>query len=90
MQNSIVLAPGLQISRIVTGLWQIADMEKEGTILDANHTSAYFEPYVKAGFTSFDMADHYGSSEIIAGTFKKNTPPRSTNAVIHKMGAQTG
>ncbi len=79
MQNSIVLAPGLQISRIVTGLWQIADMEKEGTVLDPNYTSAYFEPYVKAGFTSFDMADHYGSSEIIAGTFKKN----------HSLGSQT-
>jgi len=72
MQNSIVLAPGLKISRVVTGLWQIADMEKEGALLDPKRTAAYIEPYVAAGFTSFDMADHYGSSEIIAGTFKKN------------------
>jgi aryl-alcohol dehydrogenase-like predicted oxidoreductase/enamine deaminase RidA (YjgF/YER057c/UK114 family) len=74
MKNSIVLAPGLQISRIVTGLWQIADMEKEGNILDPKRTAEYMDPYVAAGFTSFDMADHYGSSEIIAGTFKKSHP----------------
>ncbi|MCJ7466415.1 MAG: aldo/keto reductase [Maribacter sp.] len=74
MQNSITLAPGLQISRIVTGLWQIADMEKEGNILDPKRTAEYMDPYVAAGFTSFDMADHYGSSEIIAGSFKKGHP----------------
>ena len=28
------LAPGLEISRAVTGLWQIADMEKNGNTLD--------------------------------------------------------
>ena len=28
------LAPDLKISRILTGLWQIADMEKEGIILE--------------------------------------------------------
>jgi aryl-alcohol dehydrogenase-like predicted oxidoreductase/enamine deaminase RidA (YjgF/YER057c/UK114 family) len=70
MIPTITLAPGLEISRIVTGLWQIADMEKEGTSLHAATTARFMEPYVQAGLTSFDMADHYGSSEIIAGNFK--------------------
>ena len=26
----VPLAPGLPISRVVTGLWQIADMERDG------------------------------------------------------------
>ena len=30
----ISLAPGLEISRIVTGLWQVADMERDGRELD--------------------------------------------------------
>ena len=30
------------------------------------------EEYANNGFTTFDMADHYGSSEIIAGVFKNN------------------
>jgi hypothetical protein len=29
------LAPGLEIPRVVTGLWQVADMERGGTLLDA-------------------------------------------------------
>ncbi len=72
MQTTIHLANGLEISRVVTGLWQIADMERNGNTLDPLATSKYMRPYLDAGLTSFDMADHYGSSEIIAGTFKNS------------------
>ena len=61
------LAPGLEISRVVTGLWQIADMERDGKVLDLDAAARAMTPYLDAGFTSFDMADHYGSAEIIAG-----------------------
>jgi aryl-alcohol dehydrogenase-like predicted oxidoreductase/enamine deaminase RidA (YjgF/YER057c/UK114 family) len=63
------LAAGLEISRIVTGLWQVADMEKDGAILDAARAAAEMAAYAEAGFDSFDMADHYGSAEDIAGQF---------------------
>lgn len=61
------LAPGLEISRVVTGLWQIADMERDGRTIDLDAAARAMSPYIEAGFTSFDMADHYGSAEIIAG-----------------------
>lgn len=64
------LAPGLTISRVVTGLWQIADMEREGRPLDPVATAAAMRPYVEAGLTTFDMADHYGSAEIVCGTYR--------------------
>jgi aryl-alcohol dehydrogenase-like predicted oxidoreductase/enamine deaminase RidA (YjgF/YER057c/UK114 family) len=64
------LAPDLEISRVVTGLWQIADMERDGKTLDAVSTAESMVPYVEAGFTTFDMADHYGSAEVIAGRFR--------------------
>jgi aryl-alcohol dehydrogenase-like predicted oxidoreductase/enamine deaminase RidA (YjgF/YER057c/UK114 family) len=64
------LAPGLKISRVLTGLWQIADLEKEGKALDPYLTAMAMGPYVKAGLTTFDMADHYGSAEVIAGAFR--------------------
>lgn len=70
MTTRITLAPGLEISRIVTGLWQIADMERHGQSLATDVTSKAMEAYVQAGLTAFDMADHYGTSEIIAGKFK--------------------
>ncbi|MFO1151113.1 MAG: aldo/keto reductase [Alsobacter sp.] len=63
------LAPGLSISRIVTGLWQVADMEKDGALLDPEAASSDMLAYARAGFDSFDMADHYGSAEVIAGRF---------------------
>ena len=65
----ILIAPELEISRIVTGLWQVADMEKDGTNLDMDIAAEAMLDYFRAGFTTFDMADHYGSSELIAAQF---------------------
>lgn len=69
------LAPGLEISRIVTGLWQVADQERGGRDLDRAAAAADMQRYAEAGFDSFDMADHYGSAELIAGRFLKSAPP---------------
>ena len=62
-----LLAPGLEISRIVTGLWQVADQERGGTSLDPAAAAGAMDMYADAGLTTFDMADHYGSAEVIAG-----------------------
>lgn len=70
----IELAPGFEISRVLTGLWQIADMERSGTAVDAAAGAAEMRRYVEAGLTTFDMADHYGSSELIAGHFASEWP----------------
>jgi aryl-alcohol dehydrogenase-like predicted oxidoreductase/enamine deaminase RidA (YjgF/YER057c/UK114 family) len=66
----VELAPGLSISRVLTGLWQIADMERGGATVDPEATAEAMHPYVNAGLTSFDMADHYGSAEVVAGTYR--------------------
>ena len=65
------LAPGLQISRVITGLWQIADMERDDREVDLDKAAKSMQAYTNAGLTTFDMADHYGSSEEIAGIFSK-------------------
>jgi len=61
------LGPGLEVSRVLTGLWQVADQERGGRVLDPDAASRALEPHADAGLTSFDMADHYGSAEVIAG-----------------------
>ena len=71
------LAPGFTISRVLTGLWQIADMEQGGRSLDLAAAAEAMVSYVDAGFTTFDMADHYGSAEKIAGIFLKKYGPRA-------------
>jgi len=63
----INLAPDLEISRIVTGLWQVADMERGDQDLDLEIAGQALAEYADAGFDTFDMADHYGSAELIAG-----------------------
>jgi len=63
----VALTSDLEISRIVTGLWQVADMERDGRELDRDAASGLLMDYARAGFDTFDMADHYGSAELIAG-----------------------
>jgi aryl-alcohol dehydrogenase-like predicted oxidoreductase/enamine deaminase RidA (YjgF/YER057c/UK114 family) len=65
----ILLAPGLAVSRVLNGLWQIADMERDSRVVDREAAVRAMQAYATAGFTSFDMADHYGSAEEIAGRF---------------------
>ena len=68
------LAPGLEISRVLTGLWQVADQERGGAALATGRAAEALEPAVDAGFTTFDVADHYGSAELIAGALQKRRP----------------
>lgn len=63
----IELVPGYQISRIITGLWQVADIEKTGNSMDMDSAARSLVEYAETGFDTFDMADHYGSAELIAG-----------------------
>ena len=65
------LSTDLKISRIITGLWQIADIEREEDI-DPKAYAEKLIPYIEAGLTTFDMADHYGSSELIVGEYNIN------------------
>ena len=72
------LAAGLEISRVVTGLWQVADMEREAGPLDPERGADALAEYAAAGFDTFDMADHYGSAELIAGRLLARGGPRPT------------
>ena len=68
------LAGGLEISRILNGLWQVADMERDGSELDPGEAAGHLAQYASGGFDTFDMADHYGSAEIIASRLLRRCP----------------
>jgi aryl-alcohol dehydrogenase-like predicted oxidoreductase/enamine deaminase RidA (YjgF/YER057c/UK114 family) len=68
------LAKGLNISRLVCGLWQVADLEKGGSPLEPEGAADALAAYVEAGFDTFDMADHYGSAELIVGRLIARSP----------------
>ena len=71
------LSPDLSISRVLTGLWQVADMERDGRQVDLDRAAAAMQRYAEAGLTTFDMADHYGSAEVIAGRFRSHAPQQA-------------
>lgn len=72
MDRKIVLTDGFKISRVINGLWQVADQERGGRSLDPGVSASQMLPYLHEGLTTFDMADHYGSSELIAGHLYQN------------------
>ena len=65
--DRITLGDGLSVSRLICGLWQVADLEKDGATLDPDRGADALQAYARAGFDTFDMADHYGSAELITG-----------------------
>jgi aryl-alcohol dehydrogenase-like predicted oxidoreductase/enamine deaminase RidA (YjgF/YER057c/UK114 family) len=67
LPGRIALTKDLSISRIVCGLWQVADIEKSGATIDPDTGADALQAYARDGFDTFDMADHYGSAELITG-----------------------
>ena len=84
------LAPDLSISRVLTGLWQIADMERDGQVLDPATAAKAMHPYVQAGLTTFDMADHYGSAEIITGVYRQGLADKRAVQLFTKWVPEPG
>jgi aryl-alcohol dehydrogenase-like predicted oxidoreductase/enamine deaminase RidA (YjgF/YER057c/UK114 family) len=68
------ISEDLSISCLVCGLWQVADIEKSGETIDPERGADALQAYAKAGFDTFDMADHYGSAEIITGRMLARYP----------------
>ena len=76
----VSLAPGLEVSQVVVGLWQVADQERRrGRPLDPEAGAQAMAEYARAGFTTFDMADHYGSAEVVAGELVRRQAEGSPN-----------
>lgn len=90
LAHTYLLSPSLTISPILTGLWQVADMERNGKSLDLDEAAKGLIPYVEAGLTTFDMADHYGSAELIVGILHKKYIPKNTVQLLTKWVPKLG
>ena len=90
MNKIVKLSPSLSTPRLIIGLWQIADIERKNQQLDLAKTATHMDSYLEAGFTTFDMADHYGSSEIIAGICKNNHPENKSIRLLTKWVPKPG
>lgn len=66
-----MLGRDVPIRRLITGLWQMADQERGNKPFDLDAAAEALLAYARSGFDTFDMADHYGSAEIVAGMVHK-------------------
>jgi len=66
-------APDLEICRLLNGMWQVSGAH--GRIDPARAVEAMFA-YHNAGFTSWDLADHYGPAEDLIGEFRRRFAER--------------
>lgn len=60
--------PDLRICRVVNGMWQVSGAH--GTV-DPTAAIAAMLAYHDAGFTSWDLADHYGPAEDFIASFRR-------------------
>ena len=67
------LTAELSICRILNGMWQVSGAH--GRIDPARAITAMFA-YHQAGFTTWDLADHYGPAEDFIGAFRRQFAAR--------------
>jgi aryl-alcohol dehydrogenase-like predicted oxidoreductase len=67
------ITPDLEICRILNGMWQISG--GHGPIDPGSAVEEMFS-YHDAGFTTWDLADHYGPAEDFIGAFRREFTAR--------------
>src|SRR5947208_14937627 len=80
------LTPGLSIYRILNGMWQVSGTH--GRIDPEAALSAMFE-YHDAGFTTWDLADHYGPAEDLVGRFRERFAAQRGSEKLREIQAFT-
>lgn len=72
MTERAEIAPGLEICRVLNGMWQVAG--GHGWI-DPAKAIKEMGRYHSAGFTTWDLADIYGPAEDFVGEFRSDLSP---------------
>jgi len=78
--------PDLEICRILNGMWQVSGAH--GYIEPDRGVSEMFR-YHEAGFTTWDLADHYGPAEDFIGEFRSRFGARFGRGRLAEMQAFT-
>jgi len=66
--SRLQFTPELNICRVLNGMWQVSGAH--GPINPRSAVQSMFQ-YFDAGFTTWDLADHYGPAEDLIGTFRR-------------------
>src|SRR5207253_7375729 len=74
--------PDLRICRLLNGMWQVSGAH--GRINPQAALQNMFD-YHDAGFTTWDLADHYGPAEDFIGEFRKEFAARRGREPFRKF-----
>lgn len=66
--SRLQFTPDLNICRILNGMWQVSGAHGK---IDPNRAIQSMFNYLDAGFTTWDLADHYGPAEDFIGEFRR-------------------
>jgi aryl-alcohol dehydrogenase-like predicted oxidoreductase len=84
--SRLQLTPDLNICRILNGMWQVSG--GHGRINAKNAIETMFQ-YMDAGFTTWDLADHYGPAEDFIGEFRRQLIATRGEAALSNLQAFT-
>jgi aryl-alcohol dehydrogenase-like predicted oxidoreductase len=84
--NRFQFTPDLTICRILNGMWQVSGAH--GAIDPVRAVEEMFA-YHDAGFTTWDLADHYGPAEDFIGSFRRQFAARYGTERLSEIQAFT-
>jgi aryl-alcohol dehydrogenase-like predicted oxidoreductase len=80
------LTPDLEICRILNGMWQVSGAHGR---IDRERAVEEMFRYHDAGFTTWDLADHYGPAEDLIGEFRRRFAARQSEGRLGQIQAFT-
>lgn len=66
--SRLQLTPDMSICRVLNGMWQVSGAHGR---IDPQAALQSMVEYLEAGFTTWDLADHYGPAEDLIGAFRR-------------------
>jgi aryl-alcohol dehydrogenase-like predicted oxidoreductase len=84
--SSLQFTPDLRICRILNGMWQVSGAHGR---IDPTAAIKNMFDYLDAGFTTWDLADHYGPAEDFIGEFRRQLAAMRGAEVLASIQAFT-
>lgn len=84
--SRLQFTPDLNICRILNGMWQVSGAH--GRIESQAAIQSMFN-YIDAGYTTWDLADHYGPAEDFIGEFRRQLVAARGEAALSNIQAFT-
>ena len=78
--------PDMTICRLLNGMWQVSGAHGH---IDPKRALEEMFTYHDAGFTTWDLADHYGPAEDFIGNFRREFAARRGDAPLAQIQAFT-